>query len=60
MTPFYGWGSTVSRLQSHCEEEVYLLPHTKLVVKACFVLSCLVFVSMPIVFLDKVEKMVTK
>ena len=26
MTPFYGWGSTVSRLQSHYEETVYFLP----------------------------------
>ena len=26
MAPFYGWGSTVSRLQSHYEETVYLLP----------------------------------
>ena len=23
MTPFYGWGSTISRLQSHYEETVY-------------------------------------
>ena len=30
MVPFYGWSSTVSRLQSHCEETVYALtlgPH---------------------------------
>ena len=26
MAPFYGWGSTVSKLQSHYEEIVYLLP----------------------------------
>ena len=26
MGPFYGWGSTFSRLQSHCEETVYFLP----------------------------------
>ena len=26
MVPFYGWGSTVSRLQSHYEETVYILP----------------------------------
>ena len=26
MTPFYGWGSTVSRLQSHNEETVYVSP----------------------------------
>ena len=26
MAPFYGWGSTVSRLQSHYEETVYFLP----------------------------------
>ena len=26
MTPFYGWGSTVSRLQSHYEETIYFLP----------------------------------
>ena len=26
MVPFYGWGSTVSRLQSHYEETVYSLP----------------------------------
>ena len=26
MTPFYGWGSTVSRLQSCYEETVYFLP----------------------------------
>ena len=26
MTPFYGWGSTASRLQSHYEEAVYFLP----------------------------------
>ena len=25
MTPFYGWGSTASRLQSHFEETVYFL-----------------------------------
>ena len=25
-TPFYGWGSTLSRLQSHFEETVYFLP----------------------------------
>ena len=25
MTPFYGWGSTASRLQSDYEEEVYFL-----------------------------------
>ena len=25
MTPFYGWGSTASRLQSHFEEAVYFL-----------------------------------
>ena len=30
MVPFYGWSSTVSRLQSHYEETVYALtlgPH---------------------------------
>ena len=26
MPPFYGWGSTVSRLQSHYGEAVYFLP----------------------------------
>ena len=26
MAPFYGWGSTVSRLQTHCEEANYFLP----------------------------------
>ena len=26
MVPFYGGGSTVSRLESHCEEIVYFLP----------------------------------
>ena len=26
MAPFYGWGSTVSRLQNHCKEVVYFLP----------------------------------
>ena len=26
MLPFYGWGSTASRLQSHYEETVYFLP----------------------------------
>ena len=26
MGPFYGWGSTASRLQSHFEEVVYYLP----------------------------------
>ena len=26
MVPFYGWGSTVSRLKSHYEETVYFLP----------------------------------
>ena len=26
IAPFYGWGSTASRLQSHCEEIVYFLP----------------------------------
>ena len=26
MAPFYGWGATVSRLQSHYEERVYFLP----------------------------------
>ena len=26
MAPFYGWGSTVSRLQSHYEETVYFVP----------------------------------
>ena len=25
MAPFYGWGSTASRLQSHYEEAVYFL-----------------------------------
>ena len=25
MAPFYGWGSTASRLQSHFEEAVYFL-----------------------------------
>ena len=25
LAPFYGWGSTVSRLQSHFKETVYLL-----------------------------------
>ena len=28
MAPFYGWGSTGSRLQSHFEEAVYFLPLT--------------------------------
>ena len=26
MAPFYGWGSTFSRLQSHYEEIIYFLP----------------------------------
>ena len=26
MTPFYGWASTVLRLQNHNEETVYFLP----------------------------------
>ena len=26
MTPFYGWGSTVSRVHSHYKETVYFLP----------------------------------
>ena len=26
MAPFYGWGLTTSRLQSHYDEEVYFLP----------------------------------
>ena len=26
MAPFYGWGSNVSRLQSHYEKTVYFLP----------------------------------
>ena len=26
MAPFYGWGSTASRLQSQYEEAVYFLP----------------------------------
>ena len=26
MAPFYGWGSTASKLQSHYEEAVYLIP----------------------------------
>ena len=26
IAPFYGWGSTVSRLQSHYKEAVYFLP----------------------------------
>ena len=26
LTPFYGWGSTVSRLESHVDEAVYFLP----------------------------------
>ena len=26
MAPFYGWGSTASRLQSHYKEAVYFLP----------------------------------
>ena len=26
MAPFYGWGSTILRLQSHFEETVYFLP----------------------------------
>ena len=26
MAPFYGWGSTISRLESHLEEAVYFLP----------------------------------
>ena len=26
MAPFYGWGSTASRLESHFEEAVYFLP----------------------------------
>ena len=25
MAPFYGWGSTTSRLENHCEKEVYFL-----------------------------------
>ena len=34
--------------------------HTKLVVKACSVLSCPTYVWTPLVFSDKVEKPVTK
>ena len=30
MVPFYGWGSTASRLQSHIEEAVYFLPLSSL------------------------------
>ena len=26
IAPFYGWGSTASRLESHFEEAVYFLP----------------------------------
>ena len=26
VAPFYGWGSTASRLQSHYKEVVYFLP----------------------------------
>ena len=26
MVPYYGWDSTASRLQSHCEEALYFLP----------------------------------
>ena len=26
MAPFYGWGSTASRLQSHFKEAVYFIP----------------------------------
>ena len=26
MAPFYGWGSTPPRLQSHLEEAVYFIP----------------------------------
>ena len=29
IAPFYGWGSTVSWLQSHYEETVYFLPLKK-------------------------------
>ena len=25
MAPFYGWGSTASRVENHCEKEVYFL-----------------------------------
>ena len=27
MAPFYGWGSTASRLMSHYEEVIHVLPH---------------------------------
>ena len=27
MAPFYGWGSTASRLRSHYEEVIHVLPH---------------------------------
>ena len=26
IAPFYGWGSTASRLQNHFEEAIYFLP----------------------------------
>ena len=26
MAPFYGWGSTISKLQKHYEEKVHFLP----------------------------------
>ena len=26
IAPFYGWGSTVSKLQSHFKERIYFLP----------------------------------
>ena len=34
MVPFYGWSLTVSRLQRHCKETIYILtlgPHNLLV-----------------------------
>ena len=41
MAPFYGWGSTVSRLQSHDTETVCLplLFETKAEISACNVAS---------------------
>ena len=33
MTPFYGWGSTALRLQSHYKEAVYFLPLTIIMTK---------------------------
>ena len=44
MAPFYGWGSTLLRLQSHCEETIYFLHSSLLstqVAKYCLIKNVL-------------------